>query len=193
MATLADLLLELRDGGFSPYDHPDAKILRWANRTVPRISEEIGKYREDLVLVTSDITIATHDFDAGHDVSGISFILPLGGDVKYPAPDAIIYPLTFVSSEERNSKRYRYGAYLDDQTVFLLGYDGWWQDVETVTLRFQKKTTDLTARTSNIDLPGDPIDALVSLYGGGEGAAYDDYLNRITGRNRVEIHQPELS
>lgn len=200
MASVAEVLEGVRDHpDCSPYNKGDGPLVRFLNRYTRQLAHEIRKYRPDLLALKELVTLASYDFEAGHEISG-DFTVPQGGEVRFASADRTPEPLTWVPWTERNTLRYRWGAYLDANVAKLLGREGWWDGVEVVELWLDHEIEPVAARKDDFDLPGDPTDVLVEqavAWITPARAAYGLeaerlYVNRVTGRDRAQVYRPPL-
>lgn len=219
MATVREVFTRARDRhpAFDPEGvvGPSGALLRELVRLVRHFAAAIADARPDTRVATFEIDPAAHDYVAGEPyppvmepplppslrlVGGTAYMRG-SGDERWEDVEVVRFP----GRERTTAKPY----VLDDQgRVTLMGGPAAWSSYDRVVLRYVPVPAEPVNEGSDIDLPGDPTDALAAglaaFMANRAPAALIDavqrkeirdqatvalaaYLDDVTGRNRAVV------
>lgn len=160
--TVADVLLHARDAhpAFNRRATGDGPVLRFLTRYQQDILSRLAQIKKSAVQSTFELEVpAEADFADGDYLP--EHILVHGGDVVFTDTNRAKKPLALVTFAQRLEDR-AFGAYVQDRNIKLLGVFSDWADVDHIDVYYFPRGEELTGRTSEFDLPGQPLAMLVA-------------------------------
>ena len=197
MATVEEVIRAARDlnARFTRERHPNGVLLRHMGRYQRELSAKLADARPDLLRdqVAASGTAPTITLPAGA-------LRPTGGEVRFGGTREA-EPLHILGIKWTWRARPRWSAEQNDRTLTRLGDATLWSDVESWAVWYWPAPDALTALSSSIDLPGDPLGVMAAACADlmatrdpdmvNDSAALrereHDYINEVTGRKRVKV------
>lgn len=161
--TVEEAIRDARDEhpAFSRQWTPEGPLLRFLNRWQEGMRERLAQKKSDRLIGTHSISFPLAGFEAGASI--VANVHVTGGTVKFDAASRDDEDLVIVPFRERLEEyKYRWGAYIEGNTFKPLGREEDWDEVDEVELVVFPVATELTGRTSSIDLPGHPRPVIVA-------------------------------
>lgn len=191
---------------FDKERHPDPSLLRFLKRYQQRILTAIAALRQDAIVSTDDIDLSTYNFATGHELP--AHILVHGADVVYTNTEIDSHPLVRVGFNQRHIRYSAATGYFSRTHLFLNGRSADWTGIATVTVRYFPEGGDLPALSTELDLPGQALDACAGALAHFMASrvrvdnlsaptllteaqeAEEKYIDQITARRQIVTHYP---
>lgn len=198
MPTVEEAIRAARDQHphFTRERHTDGMLVRAASRYQRRLHGRLADADPDLLYTEEPISFPLTDHEAGQ-VIPTAHLRVTGGEVRFPGALAPA-PLHIQGVKWRYRSRPQWSVEIVNGTMRPMGDAQDWLSVSQVVLRLWPVPTELEARTSEIDLPGDPLDVVagamaelmasrLALPGFGNALREEDYIDQVTGRRRAKV------